>query len=94
MSARTMAQVWQAENLTEEARLFLLALTEVSADHGTHAEITFGALNAVDQMLGWETEKVDRFARAALGMEDDDPMGEASGTTFTFEEAIEGVRSL
>jgi hypothetical protein len=94
MSARLTTEVWQASDLSADARLFLLALADICTDYGTHAEITFGALNVVDAMLGWEMEKVDRYARAAFGMEEDEPMGDASGTTFTFEDAVKGVRAL
>ena len=94
MSARLTQQVWETKDLTPEKRVFLLALAEVASDQGSHVELSFAALMHVDQMLGWESETTDPYARATVGMEPDEPMGHASGTYLDWAEAIERVRSL
>jgi hypothetical protein len=88
-------EAWQAKGLTTESRLFLVALADIVTETPAEGvvEINFSALMVLDDRLEWTSEEVDHYARPALGLDDDDPMGAASGMSFVWAEAIERVKA-
>lgn len=95
MAIRLTQKTWEAKGLDAEARMFLLALSEIVVDRGDHAEIaSFADLTLIEDMLDWNADEVDHYARPAFGMEEDYPLGDISGTTFVWDEAIDRIRAL
>jgi hypothetical protein len=95
MSTIHTMQAWHSAT-TGDAKLGLLALAETVGTDDLTGKVTFNfsSLKAIQRLTLWPEDRVDEFARVALRLPPDYPMGGASGITFDFSEAVDAISGV